>query len=65
MAASSRRAIICLRILAIRVAGSATPIGAARFTPANRLPPAGSASARRFTGTAIGRLLTGNPRASW
>ena len=65
MAASSRREVICLRIFWMRSAASATPIGAARLTPANRLPPAGSASARRLTGTAIGRLLTGTPSASW
>ncbi|CKR33716.1 Uncharacterised protein [Mycobacterium tuberculosis] len=41
------------------------PTGAARLTPVNWLPPAASPSARRLTGTAIGSVLIGTPRASW
>ena len=53
MAASSRRCVICARIFRIRATGS-VPIGAARLTPVNRLPPAGSDADRRLTGTARG-----------
>ena len=64
-AASSRRWIIWARTCWIRSAGSTVPTGAARLTPAKRLPPAGSASDRRLTGTAIGSVLIGTPSASW
>jgi hypothetical protein len=62
MAASSLRWAIWDRILRMRSAGSSVPMGAARLTPVNRLPPAGSDSARRFTGTAMGSVATGTPR---
>ena len=52
------------RIFWIRAVGSTVPTGAARFTPANRLPPAGSESDRRFTGTAMGSVAIGTPSAS-
>jgi hypothetical protein len=65
IAGSSRRCVICARIFFIRATGSAVPSGAARLTPVNRLPPAVSASARRFTGTVIGSVLIGTPRTSW
>jgi hypothetical protein len=65
IAGSSRRWVICARIFCMRAIGSAVPIGAARLTPVKRLPPAGSESARRLTGTAIGSVATGTPSASW
>ena len=43
---------------------TAIALGAAMLTPANLLPPAGSESERRFTGTAIGSDATGMPLAS-
>ncbi|CKQ04459.1 Uncharacterised protein [Mycobacterium tuberculosis] len=65
IAGSSRRWVICARIFFIRATGSIVPTGAARLTPVNWLPPAASPSARRLTGTAIGSVLIGTPRASW
>ena len=64
IAGSSRRWVICARIFFIRETGSMVPMGAARLTPVNRLPPALSASARRLTGTAIGSVAIGTPSAS-
>ena len=65
IARSSRLLVICERMFLIRTSGSCSPIGAARLTPAKRFPPAGSASDRRLTGTAIGNASMGTPLASW
>ena len=65
MARSSRLRVIWDRMFLIRFSGSTRPIGAARLTPANRFPPAGSLSDRRLTGTAIGKVSIGTPIASW
>ena len=65
MARSSRLRVIWDRMLLIRFSGSTMPIGAARLTPANRLPPAGSLSDRMLTGIAIGSVSIGTPMRSW
>lgn len=65
MARSSRLRVIWARTFWMRLRGSTTPMGAAMFTPANLLPPAGSESERTFTGTAMGSDATGMPLASW